>query len=368
MGAARRVSLLALAAASASAFSAGAVGGRGWLPRWQVAGTAHPLPARRLRRHFGARGVRAQAQDGARSTTRPDPEDVPLVLPRLPDAGSPNSAAPNGRPPTPEEVAQEPADSSVNMIVKIKGDPGDILQKLQQAGLMESAVRDTIILHSDKARLQKGTVTIEGRKRVKERSYFGTPLTQLILRRSSVLTVLMFMQSLSSLVLSQYEELIAQNVFLALFLTMLTGTGGNAGNQSSSMVIRGMSTGEINNSNMGTVIFRELLASSAIGLLLAAAAFFRVAMTPGADTTGATGILLFVGVHAARDLPSRRVTLLSSACPPLCLHRMTREDARRACLRVCVRAYVHTVVSLATFITVVLAISGGTARAHTPYP
>jgi Mg/Co/Ni transporter MgtE len=84
---------------------------------------------------------------------------------------------------------------------------------------------------------------------------------------------------------------------LALFLTTLTGTGGNAGNQSPSMVILWMSTGEINNSNMGKVICREILASSAIALILAAAAFGRVVMTPGADSTGATGLLFFSAFH-----------------------------------------------------------------------
>jgi hypothetical protein len=59
------------------------------------------------------------------------------------------------------------------------------------------------------------------------------------------------------------------------------------------MVILWMSTGEINNSNMGKVIFRENLASRAIALILAAAAFGRVVMTPEADSTGAPGLLLF---------------------------------------------------------------------------
>lgn len=238
------------------------------------------------------------------SSTAPSPGRAQMPPPLPPpqplkeeELGSPN---PNGRAPI------EGEEEEVDMIVKMKGNPEEILQKLREAGLMKSAVVDTVIMHSDKARLQLGTKTIKGRQRVKERSYFGTPLLQLIMRRSSVLTVLMFLQSLSSFVLTQYEELIQQNVFLALFLTMLTGTGGNAGNQSSSMIIRGMSTGEINDSNMMKAFGRELLASSAIGLALAFAAFGRVMMTAGADTTGAT------------------------------------------------------VVSIATFITVVLAISGGT--------
>jgi len=45
---------------------------------------------------------------------------------------------------------------------------------------------------------------------------------------------------------------------IALFLTMLTGTAGNAGNQSSAMVIRGLATGEIHRGNGIKVIWREL--------------------------------------------------------------------------------------------------------------
>ena len=102
-----------------------------------------------------------------------------------------------------------------------------------------------------------------------------------------MLTTLMILQSMSSVVLSHYEQLIQENVFLALFLTMLIGTGGNAGNQSSSLVIRGMSTGEINTKNMLKVLLREVLASSAIGLILAAAAFVRVMITHGSNITAA---------------------------------------------------------------------------------
>lgn len=80
-------------------------------------------------------------------------------------------------------------------------------------------------------------------------TYFGTSVWTHIKQRSVVLVVLLLLQSLSSVVLSRYQGLLERNVFLALFLTMLTGTGGNAGNQSSALIIRGLSTGEINSKN-----------------------------------------------------------------------------------------------------------------------
>jgi len=113
-------------------------------------------------------------------------------------------------------------------------------------------------------------------------SYFGTSIWTHIKQRSAVLTVLLLLQSLSSVVLSRYQGLIERHVFLALFLTMLTGTGGNAGNQSSALVIRGLSTGEINKSNSVKVIIREVVTASIIAVILAVAAFARVMFTKGA--------------------------------------------------------------------------------------
>lgn len=66
------------------------------------------------------------------------------------------------------------------------------------------------------------------------------------------------LQSVSSLILGSFQDLIERNVVLALFLTMLTGTGGNAGNQSSALVIRGLATGEISRKNYLKVVTKEI--------------------------------------------------------------------------------------------------------------
>ena len=58
--------------------------------------------------------------------------------------------------------------------------------------------------------------------------------------RFSVLGTLMVFQSLSSFILSSYQEFIEKNIYITLYLTMLVGAGGNAGNQSTVMVIRQM--------------------------------------------------------------------------------------------------------------------------------
>lgn len=53
---------------------------------------------------------------------------------------------------------------------------------------------------------------------------------------------LLVLQSMSSVVLENYEQLIKDHLVVTLFLTMLVGAGGNAGNQSAIKVIRGLVT------------------------------------------------------------------------------------------------------------------------------
>lgn len=51
---------------------------------------------------------------------------------------------------------------------------------------------------------------------------------------------LLVLQSTSSFVLDAYQDLLKQHIVVTLFLTMLVGAGGNAGNQSAIKVIRGL--------------------------------------------------------------------------------------------------------------------------------
>lgn len=51
---------------------------------------------------------------------------------------------------------------------------------------------------------------------------------------------LLIVQSTSSFVLDSYSDLLREHLVVTLFLTMLVGAGGNAGNQSAIKVIRGL--------------------------------------------------------------------------------------------------------------------------------
>ena len=64
--------------------------------------------------------------------------------------------------------------------------------------------------------------------------------------RASWLLGLLLCQSASSFILEGNEALIQSHPVIVYFMTMLVGAGGNAGNQASVRIIRGLATGEVN--------------------------------------------------------------------------------------------------------------------------
>lgn len=109
-----------------------------------------------------------------------------------------------------------------------------------------------------------------------EHSYFETSFWKLLWQRSPWLIGLLLLQSLSSFIISGYQEVVDKYFIISMFLTMLIGTGGNAGNQSSALVIRGLALGEINRKNAIKVLFREFGISILMSSILVVVAFTRV--------------------------------------------------------------------------------------------
>ena len=74
----------------------------------------------------------------------------------------------------------------------------------------------------------------------------------------------------SAMILNHYQGVFTAIPQLAFFIPLVMAMGGNSGLQASSLVIRGLATGEVQLSQYWRRVTRELAASSAIGLLFAA--------------------------------------------------------------------------------------------------
>ncbi len=136
-----------------------------------------------------------------------------------------------------------------------------------------------------------------------EHSYFQTSFKSMFLQRSIWLGSLLLLQSLSGIILSKYQALIHSHLFLSFFYTMLIGTGGNAGNQSATLVIRGLATGEISRKNASRVIIREFGMSIFIALMLLVITILRIYfISPDISSTIAISLSLFLIINMSMVL------------------------------------------------------------------
>ena len=99
-------------------------------------------------------------------------------------------------------------------------------------------------------------------------SYFQKSLLEVAKKRTPWLLILLITNSITILIMSSYEAVLEEVVALAFFTPLLIDAGGNVGAQSSTVVIRGLSTDELRDKKPSFVIFRELMAGGMLGIIL----------------------------------------------------------------------------------------------------
>lgn len=99
-------------------------------------------------------------------------------------------------------------------------------------------------------------------------NYFQTDLVTVARKRVTWLLILLLTNTVTGSIIKSQVGLLEQMAILTAFIPLLTGTGGNVGAQSSTVVIRGLNTDEIQTLGAGQVVMRELLAGALLGLIL----------------------------------------------------------------------------------------------------
>ncbi len=123
--------------------------------------------------------------------------------------------------------------------------------------------------------------------------YLESAFSSMVRKRAGWLSVLFVGQMLTATAMGIFEGEIEKAVVLALFLPLIISSGGNAGSQATSLVIRAMAVGEVEPRDWGQVLRRELAAGLSLGLLLGAIGLLRVVLWPGsAEAYGSHYFLL----------------------------------------------------------------------------
>lgn len=109
-----------------------------------------------------------------------------------------------------------------------------------------------------------------------DEAYLDTKVLTLAKNRLPWLLLLMISATFTGRIMGKFEEVLTSVVILSTFIPMLMDTGGNSGNQSSTLIIRGLATGDITTHDVLKVLWKELRISLIVGLVLSATNFIRL--------------------------------------------------------------------------------------------
>ena len=113
-------------------------------------------------------------------------------------------------------------------------------------------------------------------------------LWSLYRKRVFWLVLLVFANLFSGAGIAYFEETIAAQVALVFFLPLLIGSGGNAGAQAATLMVRGMATGDVGVKDWGKLLGRELLVAGSLGITMA------IAVTPIGIMRGGEALAMVV--------------------------------------------------------------------------
>lgn len=146
--------------------------------------------------------------------------------------------------------------------------------------------------------------------------YSQSSIFGLIKKRIPWLLILLLAGTITANVLDNYEALIDAMVFFAIFMPVITQTGGNSGTQSSTLIIRGLATDDIHFQDIGRVLGKEILVGLVMGIAMGAVIFLRgMFLPPQVEIMKAlsVGVSLFFVVMFSSII---------GALAPLLIHRL----------------------------------------------
>ncbi len=143
------------------------------------------------------------------------------------------------------------------------------------------------------------------------------------------LFILVFVNTISGAIIANYYDLMSKYISLIFFLPLLIGSAGNAGAQSSTLIIRSLTTGDIKKTDWFIMLIKELLVSAALALTMSIfvsfIAFFRGGLMLSLVVSGAMFLVVIIGSIIGAALPfilgklkldpaTSSVPLVSSLC------------------------------------------------------
>lgn len=134
-----------------------------------------------------------------------------------------------------------------------------------------------------------------------EDEYLKTGVFTLTKNRIGWLLILMITSTFTGQIIEGFENQLATIAGLTACIPMLMGTGGNSGNQVSTLIIRGLALNEIKIKDYFKILWKEIRVSLIAGIILAVANYGRmlaIRAVTGNDTTNSVILVVSLSVAA----------------------------------------------------------------------
>jgi magnesium transporter len=106
--------------------------------------------------------------------------------------------------------------------------------------------------------------------------YITMPLLRMVQKRAGWLVALFLGEMFTATAMAFFQGELEKAVVLSLFVPLIISSGGNAGSQATSLIIRSLTLGEITVGRWWDVMRRELFSGLALGAILGAVGFIRI--------------------------------------------------------------------------------------------
>jgi len=125
------------------------------------------------------------------------------------------------------------------------------------------------------------------------------------------LVILILTGMVTSTILGLFDDVLKAATALAFYLPVLLGTGGNSGSQAATIMVRALSTRDIEIKDWPRIFLKEVGVGALLGVTLAALIAAKVAMDGNFGITPAVALALFLLVIVANLVGSLLPLLLA---------------------------------------------------------
>ncbi len=157
--------------------------------------------------------------------------------------------------------------------------------------------------------------------------YLRIGLFEMIKKRAGWLAILFVGEMFTATAMSYFEDEIAKAVVLALFVPLIISSGGNAGSQATSLIIRALAVRDVSLSDWWHVMRREFFSGLALGCILACIALIRILLWPHKEVVYGPHYMLVAATVACSLVGVVLFGSLAGSMLPFILRRLKFDPA-----------------------------------------